>query len=427
MEQLDLTIMRALHKREDFEKFYRAVPKDALDPATATILGDMGKFFRENPAAPDARSEAFLPWFLLAHPKLKPEAKAVFTAILRQNDTPNPEMVQMGIASRMHELRQAKDLTNILTRWEEGQEVDLSASIKKLADNAILTGAGIEELHADIDAMLRDEENEWGFHWSLDCLNGSMRPHRPGDFGIMAARVDTGKTTGMVHEAVHCARQVDTVYPGEERSILILNNEGPGRRVIQRAWQSALGATTPEMVAMSQAGTIHKKYLDQFGGRNPIKVFDVHDYPMSALERIIQQQRPAVVFVDMLDVVPYDGATANGGERTDQILEALYQRARLWAVKYETSIVAMSQLSAEAVNEPFPGLHTLANSRTGKPGAADWIMMMGVKDGLDGSRFISLPKNKLHKPGGRKSPNAEVLWLPDRALLKDPEPMGSPT
>ncbi|WP_429498830.1 hypothetical protein ACQUFY_05890 [Robbsia andropogonis] len=115
--------------------------------------------------------------------------------------------------------------------------------------------------------------------------------------------------------------------------------------------------------------------------------------------------------------------TRGDSERTDQILEALYQRARIWAVKYDCAVLATSQLNGDAEGEIYPKLSHLANSKTGKAGAADFVLMLGrsLSPELQNSRFISLPKNKKRRDGGPQDPRAEVVFDGPRSLIRDPE------
>ncbi|CDK30088.1 putative replicative DNA helicase [Burkholderia phage AMP1] len=274
-----------------------------------------------------------------------------------------------------------------------------------------------------IEDILEEDENDTGFHWRLNCLNGSMRPLRAGDFGIIGARVDTGKSSFIASELTFMAPQVDQLYPDRERTIVWFNNEGPGKRIKHRLYNAALEESTKELIKRKQAGTIYDDYVQALGGRDLIYVFDVHDYTMSELEDIVKELDPAIVIIDMLDNVQADGQALNGGTRTDQILEWLYQRARVWAVKYDCAVLATSQLSGEAEGEIYPKQSMLANSKTGKAGAADVIVMVGRSDSpdLQNSRFISLPKNKKRRDGGVQDPRREVTFDGPRSIFKDPE------
>ena len=420
---LDLTILRLLKHRDRYELYHRAVPKDVLEPHTRIILDDLGKFFAESEAKV-ADSEGFLPWFLLAHPKLKPEPKAVLMGIIKNAQANVPEGVEQGILARLEDARQAQTLTSMLEKYNAGEEVSVMRVVQQLAESVPMDRADLPEADFNINRMLDDEQNDWGFHWPQDAMNQSMRSMRPGDFGIIGARVDIGKSSKIAHAVAHWAPQVDKLFPGEDRTIIWLNNEGPGNRLNQRLVNATLNMNMEEMVNARASGrNLWDEVLQAWGGRRVVTVYDVHDRPLSFLENIVRRTKPVIVVVDMLDNVPFDGAVGNGGQRTDQILEAAYQRARIWGVKYDCAVLATSQLSAEAAGNLFPGMHMLANSKTGKAGAADFIMMVGASDDplLRNSRWLSLPKNKLARAGGAKDPRVEVMFDGPRSRFNNPE------
>lgn len=419
---LDLTLLKLLKHRENYEKYARAIPEGAIEAHTKVLLKDLGSFFKENPECNLANVDDFASYFKLAHPKLKAESSAVLVGMIRAAAPDVPPEVAGGLVSRLTSARAAIDMASALEQWNNGDEFDLMRTLRLIADRAPVGQNKMPIVEYDIDAMLRDEENDWGFSWRLNCMNQSMRPLRPGDFGIVAARVDQGKTTWFASELTHMAQQVDVLFPDQNRSIIYLNNEGVGKRIIQRCYQAALNATVTDLVELSKKGTIRADYLKALGGREIIRVLDVHDHPLSSLEDMVARMNPAIVVVDMLDVVPFDGSANNGGTRTDQLLEAAYQRARFWAVKYDCAVIAASQLSAEADGNLYPPLASLANSKTGKPGAADWVAMLGASNDplMRESRWVSLPKNKLARSGFPKDPRSEVIFKGDTARVENP-------
>lgn len=420
---LDVTILRLLKHRDKHDLYHRAVPKDILEGHTRVILDDYGKYFNETQAKV-ADAEGFLPWFLLAHPKLKPEPKSVLTSIIKNAQAEVPDGVEAGLLARLEDARQAAALTSMLEKYNAGEEVSPMRTVQALAESVPLDRADLPKVRGTIEEAMDDAENDWGFHWRLNCLNESTRPLMPGDFLIAAARVDQGKTTWYASEGSFMAPQVDKLFPGQDRPIVVLNNESLGIRVKTRFVQATLGMSMEEMVRHRQSGhDVYQEAMKAWGGRNLLEVYDVHDRPLSFLENIVRRRNPALVIVDMLDNVQFDGVVGNGGQRTDQILEAAYQRARIWAVKYNCVVIAMSQLSATASGVLYPGLHELANSRTGKAGAADAVLMIGHSDDtvLKNSRWISLPKNKLQRHGGAKDPRCEVPFDGLRARFNNPE------
>lgn len=419
---LDMCVLRILKNKDKFDLYHRTVPTELLEPHTRVILADFGKFFEES-QAPKATPETFVPWFLLAHPKLKDEPRAMLTAVLNAAlGTDLDQNAEAALLSRFDDARHAAALTSMLERYQMGDEVSVTRTVQQIAESIPVSRDTIPDCSFDLDASLDDSENDQGLHWRLACLNESMRGLRGGDFGILAARVDQGKGTLLASELSFMAPQIEGMF-GPDRGIIILNNESVGDRYYQRLVSATLNMHVLEMVeARKQGRDLWAETLRAWGGRQMIEVYDVHDRPMSYLENMVRRLRPAVVVLDMIDNIPFDGTTMNGGSRTDQILEAAYQRARIWGAKYGCVVLATSQLNGDAAGKLFPGMHELSNSKTGKAGAADFVLCLGHSDDptLKNSRWIGLPKNKLHRPGSPKDPHCEVQFDGARARITNP-------
>jgi replicative DNA helicase len=275
-----------------------------------------------------------------------------------------------------------------------------------------------------IEDMLAEDEVDSGLHWRLNCLNTSMRPLGGGDFGIIAARPDKGKTTFLTSELSYMIRQLPAV-DGKVKPILWFNNEGPGKRIKHRYVQSLLGLNTPDLVELHKKGGLKDALLEATGGHDPfeaLRIVDVHDAKSHEIENIIRNYPPSLVVLDMIDNIQFSGLAMNNGQRTDQMLEAMYQWARGLAVKYDAPFLATSQVSAEGDGLSYPTLPQLKDSRTGKQGAADFIITLGALNdpGMDGYRFIGMTKNKLHRAGGKKDPRTEVIFNMEQARYENP-------
>ena len=232
---------------------------------------------------------------------------------------------------------------------------------------------------------------------------------------------DTGKTTLVTDQLTYFAPQVDEIYPDEERTILWFNNEGPGKRIKTRLYQSALNATMSELVERSNAGTIKDDYIAATGGREDIiRVFDIHDFWNHEVEDIIRATNPALVVFDMVDNIKFGGSVGNNGQRTDQLLEAMYQWARVIGVKHDCVTMATSQISADGENLCYPTLSMLKDSKTGKQGAAEAILTIGYNQEYPNSRFLGFTKNKLARETGPKHPQIETHFDGARGRYNTP-------
>jgi replicative DNA helicase len=244
-----------------------------------------------------------------------------------------------------------------------------------------------------------------------------MRRLRPGDFGIIAGRPDKGKTTFLTSEVTYFAPQLPA-----DRNIIWLNNEGPGKRIIPRLYQSALNYSMTDMKEKHAAGVLVDQYRSAVSRLDKIRIIDVHGFNTGNIEAILEESNPGVIIYDMIDNIKGFGGEA----RTDLALEEMYKWARERSVKYDCIGLATSQISNDGDGMQFPTLGMLKDSKTGKQGACDFQLMIGASNdqNLSGMRYLSLPKNKLRRPDGASDPRAEVIFDGTRARYRD-IPIGS--
>lgn len=435
---LDITALRLLKHRDRWEKLSRAVPKRALQPTTAALLEDFGVFFREFDKAKRIEHGPFLTWFKgFRHPKMQETDLAAYEQIIAASMADVSPDVETGLMARLVAADSAANITALLEKWHNGDEVDLYSTLRtevEKFEQQLARKVKTPQVLDPIEDLLKAEENDTGLHWRLRCLNDHIKPLRGGDFVVIAARPDKGKTTFCASELTYMAAQVDTVFPGEKRSVLWFNNEGPGNRIVMRNFQAALNATTEDLVKYSNTPAttpehiksyrtlVREKYAEALGGRpGVLRVFDIHDMWNHEVEDIIKQYKPALILFDMVDNIKFGGDANNNGQRTDQLLEAMYQWARLMGVKHDCAVLATSQISADGDGVSYPTLPQLKDSKTGKQGAADVIITIGALNDpmLDKSRYIGTTKNKKVRTGKKSSPNAEVFFDSQRGRYKE--------
>jgi len=414
---LDTTLLQVLKHRKQYERLHRTVNTRSIDPRTKVILKDFGKYFEE---AEDCEviplTGEFFTWFtMVAHRTLSDEDRAIYRRMFSEVEKEPSQAVKDMLVSSLLEADLAVKLADAVAAYTDEQEIDLPTVLRHTIEQYDLDVKRKVKLPM-VEAgpeLFEDDTNNTGFRWRWLCLNESMRPLRPGDFGLLAGRPDKGKSTAISDNITFMAQQIPEVYgPGSGRSILWLNNEGPGSRILKRCVQSALGLPTSRLVEKQKDGSLWKDYAEALGGdQHAIKVFNIHGMKSWQVEEILRQVKPALVVFDMIDNVNFDGAVINGGQRTDQLLEGMYQWARELAVRFECPIIATSQISADGDGLAYPTLSMLKDSKTGKQGAADFIITIGAKNepGFEALRFVGLTKNKLEIEGKPKSPKAELI------------------
>lgn len=413
---IDLALLRILKYRDRYDRLYGMVPQYALDDKTKIILKDFGLYFEEFPEHSQIDTEYFPTWFFgFRHKKLDDEKQTLYRKLFHSIQVDADEHTQSGIVDRMLELGYATRCANLLSQYNDGEEVNLLRALEDLTEThktQIQRKLRIPWINDPIEELLEADEHDHGLHWRLEALNTSMRALRPGDFGVVAARPDAGKTSFFASEVTHMVSQFPDVYSdGATRNALWFNNEGPGWKIVTRSYQAALNKTTKELIQMKNNGTIVPAYREACRGRiDAIRILDVHDYWSHDVVEIVEQSRPGLIIFDMIDNIKFGGM--QGAPRTDQVLEQMYQWARILGVRYDCPVLATSQISNEGDGLQFPTLGMLKDSKTGKQGASDFQLMIGKTNDpcMQLSRFLSLPKNKLHKEGGDKDPRVEVYF-----------------
>lgn len=411
---IDLSLLRLMKHKDEFLKIRGRVPSAALNKQTQALLADFGKYFDRLPEHERIDIPTFLTMFRAWHPKLSAEHLSVYEAIIKKVDEDLPEDAKSGIMHTLMELRLGDDLLKLVTDFEDGDVPNIHAAIEQVMED-FRRDADIKSmdfLRTDIGELLQDEVDDSGMRWRLGCLNESMRGLRYGDFGIIAGRPDKGKTTMLASETTCMAPQLPA-----DRNVLWLNNEGPGKKIIPRLYQAALGLRMSELITLHQQDRLETEYREYMQADWRMRVFDIHGMDTYAVERIIEQNNAGLVVYDMIDNVRGFGDAA----RTDLGLERMYQWARELAVKHEFAGVATSQISQDGDGMQFPTLPMLKDSKTGKQGACDFQIMIGASNdpGLSRVRYIGAPKNKLRREGGPSDPRATVKYEPEVARYSD--------
>jgi replicative DNA helicase len=421
---LDLTLLRILKHKDNYDRIVPNLPANALDPKTMAVLKDFGTFLSDT-GHPVVKIGAFkTAFFNFYHKGLSAEQAQFYDKMLDKCEKDVDAATTRMMANRLIELGFATDVGNLASDYHRGEEVDIINSVGNKHDQAkvnIMTGE-TDKLYVtdNIGELLNEDKDLSGLRFQLSCLRDGLRPLRSGDLVIVAGRPDTGKTSFITSELVGI---VDSLQ--EDDIVLWFNNEGEGNRILKRAYQSFLRSDIDELLQKQSAGVLADEYKNAGGSR--LRIVDCHDWDSTMVEQVIADTTPKLVIFDMIDNIEFKGNMRKGhDQRTDQILEAQYQWARKLGVKYGHPVIATSQISAEveqqAETQCWPPMHALKDSKTGKQGAADLMIMIGKSaDPLCANdRYISTPKNKLGRGNGSNYIRQQVNFDIARGVYSDP-------
>jgi len=384
--------------RENFSKYRRYVKPHVVTKETTVILDGMDRYYKTFPRISKVNWDSFSAYLIADQSKrLTDDAIVKLRMTLTKAKDFEPHHAHEEVIKTLIELDYLAKIMEECEKVKEGSS-DLE-HVHILATNALKDVERYiekDELFVSADlSTIADRISSSGYEWRLDVLNRSLGPLRTGNFVIVAARVEVGKTTFLASEVSYLAQQLP-----KDRPVVWVNNEEESSVVFFRIVQAALGKESKDIIADSKAAI--DAYTTLMGGnKDKIRVTkDTNN--LKDLETLFKEVNPGLIVFDQLDKI--DGFSKSD-DREDIRLGKIYKWARELARSYGP-VIAASQLSATAVDlkdPPFIGLDALRGSKTDKPGEADVVITLGkYKEPKSPEeemiRTINVPKNKL--PGG---------------------------
>jgi replicative DNA helicase len=407
-----------MRTKTDFNKIVGAVDMSALETRTRKVIAAIKKYYVTYPKHGKIDFTIFIPFLQnVVLSGASKEDKLVYLNIAKNmtKNYPN-ESTRAGLMSSIQQVNLVQVVREVTESYIDGEEIDPALELTEALNtyNSAVGALDMPEVEENIDALLEDDASDHGVHWRLQAINDAMRPLRGGDFGILAARPDQGKTSLCCSELTFMAPQLPKDTP-----VLWLNNEGPGYRITPRLFQAALNCTNADLIKLKEDGELYSRYIDALGGQHRIRIMDIHGKNTGQVEAIIAAVKPGIILYDMIDNIKGFMTAA----RTDLQLELMYQWGRDMSVKYDAIGLATSQISVEGVDIQYPGMSCLKDSKTGKQGACDFQLMMGsmeTKPEYANTRWLGLPKNKLRRLAS-KPLQCPVIFDKDKARFREME------
>lgn len=386
---MELDILRLLATRSGWNSYHKFITADRLSPDIRDVFKGMGTYYTETGKAEILWPE-FLTWYtVIAHPSL---ASDKFTLV---------EMICNKLASLTDPINTSV-LKNFLTRDFAGLIADTATTIaldgklelmadviKQVADY----NNGINALSSSKYYVSRDDWDEQvatlavgdKYDWGLNELQVSVGPIRKGDFIIVGARPDGGKTTFLASQVAHFAKQLK-----DGECVLWLNNEESLSKVKSRQAQAVLNWTVAEV--MKDGTATRNAMIKTLGGESRIVTVDKTDMSIQDIDEVVAITNPSIIIIDQIWKVS-GFEDSKGTEIMRYASLAKYIRGM---AKKVGPIIGTSQLDGSAEGMKFPDMGTLYGSKTAVQGEADCIIIIG-RDPSEpaNSRFIHTPKNKM--------------------------------
>jgi len=418
MASIDIALLRVIKYRDQYEKVARFIPKSALNKRTLLLAKDIGRYFDDHAEEASINFNSFRSLFFTSyHKKLTDEDTQFYNRVLVNMAEDVPDSIKSNLVNQLLELEFATDVANFIEEFHAGEEIDIVQEITfklKVLNEQLTRGSAYE--YADMDDCDAEVDDNVGLRWCLPELNERYRRLQGGDQTIVCARPGLGKTTFLTCNNVAMAQDM------KDTDIIVwFNNESKRQRIMKRQMQSALQATVAELSKKQTAGTLQDEYLAVMGRKDRLRVYDIHGKNNLFLADILESIREegltvGAIIIDMLDNVKFP---TRRELREDQRLEEMYKWFRELGVEYDCPTFPTSQVSNEGAGLLYPLEHMLKDSKTGKQGACDNILMIG-HDGDElnpNSRGISMPKKKSLRAGKLDIMETFIMDA-DRAIYK---------
>lgn len=187
-----------LSSRNICDNFQTYVKYDALSVEAGTILRDIRHYSEALEPSFPIDIGKFQTWFLqLQHPELNEDARKTYLLIferLEDEEIENDDTFTKEVLNHFRSEYTKDRIRQILS--DKG--LDTTSITKELDDfklNSKVLGEQDFVVNNFADVFVQQQRSQ-GLKWRLDCLNKSIGPLIAGDFGYVAAYVDTGKCLG---------------------------------------------------------------------------------------------------------------------------------------------------------------------------------------------------------------------------------------
>ena len=266
-----------------------------------------------------------------------------------------------------------------------GDDPNAFADIAKLMDrvtNNSMEGHETFTIVKDtFEELMESTSKPPEFLFGVPTLEDHLPGMNRGDFGIIFARPEVGKTSFCSHLVAQ--------YLAQGKKVHYWANEELAKKVKLRITTAFFGV---DKYTLAENKHDYKETYDSVIGSNLV-VIDSVGTDITELGSFTALNKPDVILIDQLDKVKINGDFGRGDER----LKELYVSGRELAKRNDCLVWAVSQANYEAHQREIIDFSMMDNSRTGKAGEADVILGIGKGLGVeDNTRFLTISKNKVN-------------------------------
>lgn len=248
-----------------------------------------------------------------------------------------------------------------------------------------------EPIPTDLDDVLGALESRSCWEFNIPSFAKHVRGGAEGEFIVVMARPDIGKTSLLASITAGPGGFVD-----QGAQVAWFCNEEPGIRVKMRCIEACTGYNRDDITADPAKRVLAKNEWSKV--KDHIFMVDNVDLTIAQLDSWVKRHSPNIVITDQLDKVSVFGSYDSNHDK----LRQLYIEARAIAKRHNCLMIGVCQASAEAEGKTQVTYNMAENSKTGKGAEADLFLGIGKRPVTDGSmqnedyaRYLHTSKNKL--------------------------------
>lgn len=345
------------------EKYQRSVTPDEVEAL----------FYVENPSMTTAQKQAYM---------------SLFSQIRKHE--PMGKDVASEVISKMFQKIVGEEFANAGFDLMNGSSFtmqNLRELVDKYSDN-FTPKVTVDWDDISVDTLLAEAALETRWHFNIPSLCRKIEGINQGQLIMVGARTNVGKTS--FHASLVAG---PNGFADQGAKCVVLCNEERYARVGARYLNAATGMTDKELRNNKPAA----RQLFQRVSEH-LRIKDSTGFDLMWVESICKTYRPDILILDMGDKF----ANHNGYAREDQALKAAAIHCRQIAKQYNTAVIYLSQLSAEAEGKMNLNASMLEGSRTGKAAEADLMLLIAKCSTVEGQdedsplRHINVAKNKIN-------------------------------
>lgn len=389
-------LIKLMFNREHYYHYVNFIKKEMLTEHIVLVLEDLDHYYTDQDEVQQVNLSDFMMWFSnIAHRSFSPDLMEMYKQLLLKVGESKSETAE-GLIEYFNLEALKRDIEKTFTDSSSIPEiVEICKKYMQTSKLSHKLDSNFCDMEHDESATAKYYENQ--LNWRLGCLNTSIGTIGAGDFGIVFAGTDAGKTSFLCSEVSFMLKQLK-----ENDNILWFFNEGSIVKLKMRFWSACLGKTNTEMYEnLPQYKELYREYCE--GNINKVRFYKATDLSISDVGHLVKTYKPRLVIIDQLDNL----AGFEKAARDDIRALKLFQRARSIAIDNECCMMVTDQATEtqgiiynketgkkEMWYKRWLTKEQLQGSRLAKQSTAEFMIGIGYDPETPDLRYITTPKVK---------------------------------